>query len=100
MVTRADSKKATPLRSGPRSFSLSGNAVNLRRSSPPSSRRDLASVGRVLLGGDLINAARSGDRIGTVFRCAVGTGWVQIFMSCNRPSPAKQEVPDFIDVLC
>jgi hypothetical protein len=66
---------------------------------PPSSRRDLASVVRVLLGGDLISRSalarpdrdrfslRGGYRVGTDFRETAG-----------RLLPAVREMPDFIGV--
>jgi hypothetical protein len=71
-------RKAAPQRGGPRSFPHSGG-TNLRRWPPPSSHRDLASVVRVLLGGDLISRSalagpdpdrfplRGGYRVGTDF---------------------------------
>jgi hypothetical protein len=79
------SKKAAPLQTGPRISTQSGNAQNLRRSPlsskppSPSSRRVLASVVRVRARRRTDRAGRPLVSIETVFRHAVGPGWVRIF---------------------
>jgi hypothetical protein len=72
-------ERAAPLRSGPKSF-LTVEAPIYIAGPPSSSRRDLASVVRVLLGGNLISRSalagpipdhvslRGGYRVGTDFR--------------------------------